>query len=332
MLKSIVSGDNENIDVISVVAGNTSTDGRSSSVINEDVIKCEILTGLPVKSLMRFKCVSKSWLSLIEEDPSFTDLHLARPALLLVIPRTPRRDPNNPYNLNLHRNIHDQLVLTANLIRDQGSEGEVHSTRKIKSSQSSGILGPVNGLVCFVNQDKSVVCVYNLSTRERTPGVKSTLHLPSEEQSAGFSLHKIYQFGFDPVTKKHKVLCICHRLFQHPGQLSTYADNQVCEVLTVGDNAWRRIDEFLPWGIDYILPSSVYVNGYIYYCTDKFLSCSWYGGWQNGDAVLVAFDVSIEKFRTITIPNLILRSPPSDDWFNQHADLLEVNGHRRYRV
>ncbi|KAI3888946.1 hypothetical protein MKW92_038657 [Papaver armeniacum] len=274
---------------------------------------------------MRFKCVSKTWLSLIEEDPQFADLHhahaKARPGILFVIPRSRPTDPNNP-----NQNKHDRLILTANLIKDQGSKAEAHKIRKVKSSRYNQILGPVNGLFCFVDKLKSDVCVYNLSTREKTPGVRSTLLMPIEEQW-GNSFNKIYEFGFDPTTRKHKVLCICHRTTQQPGEFYIDGPYQVCYVLTIGDSAWRRIDEVLPCDIDYILPSSVHVNGSIYYCTARFLFGNWAGGWKNGDAVLVAFDVGIEKFRTILIPNVILSSPPSDYWFNQHAYLLEVNGH-----
>ncbi|KAI3909494.1 hypothetical protein MKW92_015601, partial [Papaver armeniacum] len=137
---------------------------------------------------------------------------------------------------------------------------------------------------------------------------------------------KIYEFGFDPTTRKHKVFCIWQSTFKQPGEFYIDGPNQVCYVLTIGDNAWRRIDEVLPCDIDYILPSSVHVNCSIYNCTAKFLFNSWAGGWGNGDAVLVAFDVGIEKFRTIPIPNNIILSSPHD-WFNQHTYLLEVNGH-----
>ncbi|XP_026432424.1 putative F-box protein At1g32420 [Papaver somniferum] len=291
---SLTSDDNEDTHISDTAgSGGTTTisNGTSRGVVNEDVIKCEILSRLPVKSFMRFKCVSKTWLSLIEEDPQFADLHYAhakaRPSILFVIPRARPRDPNNP-----HQNKHDQLTLTANLINDQGSKAEAHKIRKVKSSCYNQILGPVNGVVCFVDKVKSDVCVYNLSTREKTPGVRSTLLMPIEEQW-GSSFNKIYEFGFDPTTRKHKVLCICHRTTQQPGEFYIYGPYQVCYVLTIGDNAWR----------------------------------SWAGGWKNGDAVLVAFDVGIEKFRTILIPNVILSSPPSDYWFNQHAYLLQVNGH-----
>ncbi|KAI3968367.1 hypothetical protein MKW92_045157 [Papaver armeniacum] len=246
---------------------------------------------------MRFKCVSKTWLSLIEQDSQFADLHYAhakaRPSLLLVKPLSPR----DPYN--------NDLILTANLSTDR-SKAEIHTIkRKTDSFSGNEILGPVNGLICFIDRSKSDVCVYNISTREVTPRVRSTLikkHLLSLLNIIEYG----YEFGFDPVTKKHKVLLCVLFINQQPSQEHLGDRYRVCEVLTIGDNAWRGIDE---------------VNGCIYYCTSKFMS----GNWDNNDVVLVAFDVGSEKFRTITIPNLILNKRFSS--CNRCGNLLEVDGH-----
>ncbi|KAI3888952.1 hypothetical protein MKW92_038663 [Papaver armeniacum] len=301
MEKSIVSGNTEYISISS-----------SSSVVRsnftEDILKCEILTRLPVKSLMRFKCVSKTWLSLIEQDPYFADLHFerskARPALLLVIPLR---------NKNLDK-ISDELILTANLSRDR-SKAEIQNILKTQLFSCNKIRGPVNGLVCFVDRANSDVRVYNISTREVTERIRSTLLMQDPR-----SFHTTVNFGFDPVTRKHKVLCVYR---SNPQPVQKHLDDQYkacCEVLTAGEDVWRRIDEVPPCDIGF---PSVYVNGSIYYCTSKFMS----GNWVNNDAVLVAFDVGSEIFRSITIPNLILNNRSSNSNKYHCAYLLEVDGH-----
>ncbi|KAI3944636.1 hypothetical protein MKW98_021094 [Papaver atlanticum] len=49
---------------------------KSCVCFDEDIV-CDIPSRLPVKSLLRLKCVSKRWYSLIQ-DPYFVDLHLIR--------------------------------------------------------------------------------------------------------------------------------------------------------------------------------------------------------------------------------------------------------------
>ena len=50
--------------------------GPTSLLLDELIV--EILSRLPVKTLMQFKCVCKSWKTLISHDPSFVKLHLQR--------------------------------------------------------------------------------------------------------------------------------------------------------------------------------------------------------------------------------------------------------------
>ncbi|KAI3934061.1 hypothetical protein MKW92_018897, partial [Papaver armeniacum] len=45
---------------------------------DHELIVCEILSRLPAKSLVRFKCVCKNWQSLIQRDQLFIDLHFNR--------------------------------------------------------------------------------------------------------------------------------------------------------------------------------------------------------------------------------------------------------------
>ncbi|CAN1346640.1 Putative F-box protein At1g50870 [Linum perenne] len=72
----------------------TTTDDADVAVNNgiliaecEDLFFQQILARLPVKSLMRFKSVSKAWKSVIEQDPHFINSHRAhsesRPGLLI---------------------------------------------------------------------------------------------------------------------------------------------------------------------------------------------------------------------------------------------------------
>jgi hypothetical protein len=60
-----------------------------------DELIIEILSRLPVKTLMQIKCVCKSWKTLVSDDPSFVKLHLKqspRNTHLLLLPQWNRPD------------------------------------------------------------------------------------------------------------------------------------------------------------------------------------------------------------------------------------------------
>ncbi|KAI3912145.1 hypothetical protein MKW92_037354 [Papaver armeniacum] len=170
------------------------------------------------------------------------------------------------------------------------------------------ILKPVNGLVCFVNHLSGSVLVYNPSTRQRTCWIKTNIQIEKEEYSRDSKVEvrghtyenkewsPFYGFGFDPLTKEHKVVCV-NKIYTCKVFANEFCSNVeiIYEVLTVGENRWRTIDEVLRWCNGGI---SVYVNGYIYW-----MGCQSY--FQPND--ILGFDVGSEKFdRVIKIPNFML--------------------------
>ncbi|XP_026460433.1 putative F-box protein At3g10240 [Papaver somniferum] len=187
---------------------------------------------------MRFKCVSKYWCTLIQ-DPYFGDLHFTRSKtcirLLFIVPPL----KSQPKNRTAVTNYKEYPVCfkTADLL----SEGKgrvvstIHTVRRSKSFQCSEILGAVNGLICFIEDSEGAACIFNVSTREVTPWIRSSL----DDDDDFFPL--AYGFGFDPATNQYKVICIWEMAEEEDS--STIFGPLVCEVLTLGDNSWRRIDE-----------------------------------------------------------------------------------------
>ncbi|KAI3964272.1 hypothetical protein MKW92_000398 [Papaver armeniacum] len=290
------------------IAGNPSFSIR----LDDNTIVYEILSRLPVKSLMRFKCVSKYWLYLIEEDSYFIDLHLtrsqARPSLAYVIPLVvkDRRYPEIRYK------GHDEVFLTADLSLEGTGRADIHTMRKTNMFCCDIILRPINGLMCFVDTHKYAVCIYNISTREASPWIQSTLLLDEK--------------------KEHKVLCLWYiSVGSSPEEASDDGeeasddgdDIEVCEILTLGSGTWRRIHEVPPYFLTDNLPC-VPVNGSIYWCTEMFTSPHI---WRGRPACIVAFDVGIEKFRVIQIPDFIRDQPLDPDiFFNHFVRLVELDG------
>ncbi|KAI3934577.1 hypothetical protein MKX01_034031 [Papaver californicum] len=270
---------------------------------SDDIVVFEILSRLPVKSLMRFKCVCKHWLQLIQEDTYFIDLHLARskarPSLFYVI-----MDPRDRYQCKRFTG-RDEFFLTADLSLE--GIADIQSLRRTNVFCYDQILGPVNGLICFVDKRKK---------KENHP----------EIYTQG-SRRPTYKFGFDPTTKEHKVLCMwstSRGRSNYQEEVSDDADEniEVCEILTLGKGMWRRIDEVPPCCLGGRLPC-VCVNGSMYWCTDMLTNPHEQHGYP---LCIVAFDVGTEKFRMIQIPNFIPdQHLHHDEHFHSYIRLLELD-------
>ncbi|KAI3963050.1 hypothetical protein MKW98_028990 [Papaver atlanticum] len=187
-----------------------STSGDVSIFLQSEIV-CEILSRLPVKTLMRFECVCKGWLSLIKDDTCFIDLHLARsklrPCFTLAIPRN--GCCSHPENCYIVPHKVDMLIadLSETGKISAGATSIVDIVSKTVSLKYDGILKPVNGFICFTNTRKSFgVCIYNLSTRELSPWINTTFAIKKTKLD---DYLPTYQFGFDPATKEHKVICMC---------------------------------------------------------------------------------------------------------------------------
>ncbi|KAI3934964.1 hypothetical protein MKW92_048502 [Papaver armeniacum] len=278
--------------------------------MDEDIIVCEILSRLPVKSLMRFKSVCKHWCYLIKRDPYFIDLHFSRSKSHQCLFIVQLQQSIGEVGGDIICRGRQAQFVAAQLSPGKRGRGTVtsiiHTMSKTDVFSYNTIVGIINGLICFVDHNKHAVCIYNISTRDQiTPWIKSTLSM--EEKLIGVvSRSCVYKFGFDPVSKDYKVI----------GKWKILDEFEIWGVLTVGENTWRKIDEAPPC---YIGPSapSVYVNGFIYWFPNRY---------TGSDGFIVAFEVGCEKFRTIQVPTFILRQRSDYDGDKVNVRLLEVNG------
>ncbi|MCL7043305.1 hypothetical protein MKW94_007250 [Papaver nudicaule] len=303
--------------------------------IAEDIM-IEILSRLPSKSLVQCKLVCKRWLFLIEKE-YLIDLHCnhskSRPYLLYIDPLQEK---------HLHRSEFDesktlrQRIAWAEIV-DQRNGGGKKKVEKIISKVRitddkwfpySEVLEPVNGLVCFVDRKTYGVRVFNASTREGTPWVKSTLLAEENDKRANIkskmkitsNCDAVYQFGFDPEKKEHKVFCFW-RLLARPkgyGYRSRVRPDYGCwEALTLGrDTKWRRINaapnEHNQLKIEELLPPpesirrQVYADGTIYWTNKDY--------YKNLCKDLYPDDPQVIVSRVIPIPNFILDEPREEDY------------------
>ncbi|CAL5186940.1 unnamed protein product [Lathyrus oleraceus] len=252
--------------------------------VPDDLI-AEVLSLLKVKSLMRFKCVSKSWNSLIS-DPFFVNMHLIKSSQ--NIPLTLFSSHFSKYTLLNHfptlRFLEKLSITLANDITDN---------RFINNSNL--LVGCCNGLLCFLH-----VSVYNWPQECYlsffNPATKSLskklgyFSLPLKNPHSCFK----FSFGYDHLTSKYKVLAF--RL------------NEV-RVFTLGDNVWRNIQTFPVY--PYINPRN-HVNGGVYLNN----SLNWFAfrdmtyfdyDWEYftiDKFVIISLDLGTETFKQLMPPKV----------------------------
>ncbi|KAB1200507.1 hypothetical protein CJ030_MR0G007046 [Morella rubra] len=111
----------------------------------EDVVT-DIVSRLPVNSLVRFRCVCQSWSSLLE-NPGFVTTHLNRSA-------------NHGSHLLL---VNENRIPT--IFSFSWASNELLDVAVKKVVENAYIVGSCNGLVCTSNED-SVIVIWNPATRD----------------------------------------------------------------------------------------------------------------------------------------------------------------------
>ncbi|KAF3434833.1 hypothetical protein FNV43_RR21920 [Rhamnella rubrinervis] len=177
----------------------SSSSSSPSPTLSVDLLM-EILVCLPVRSLIRFKSVSKQWLALIS-DPHFCSrrtsqtppFHSPASGLVLLRPGIPSSSPTKNYEcVNLCK-------LSCPSFRNLSST--------LDSSCTYEILQPCNGLfllVSFINTySRSNYCVYNPTTKACT-----VLPLPPPVPSGTKLFLADYNLALDPAKSPHyRVVC-----------------------------------------------------------------------------------------------------------------------------
>ncbi|KAM7460956.1 hypothetical protein LguiA_029077 [Lonicera macranthoides] len=229
----------------------------SSPILPEEII-FEILKELPIKTLVRFRVVSKLWCSIID-DPFFVDSH-----------RTRSHSHNGDirilcqYRKNFRLKIYTTDPQGGSLVPFPtlpdgilGCHGDYH-LYTVTGLQS------VNGLVCRKN------CIWN-------PSTKKSIDLPPKSIDANGERCYVFQsnlLGFDFVTKQYKVVNMCHTVF---GQII----HVEFRILTLGrDLYWRNLDS--------VPEKLTFRTGFGVCCVDDVIFCS---SWVHSNEVLVAFEV-----------------------------------------
>ncbi|KAG7654985.1 F-box-like domain superfamily [Arabidopsis suecica] len=259
---------------------------KNSETIPFDLVN-EILTRLPVKSIARFRCLSKLCASTLN-NPDFTEsfftISSSRPKLLVTCPKdgetfffsSPKPRDSSPLVVNFHMSF--------------------------SINHLCGICRPVCGFIYGFNShtnlkgrtiSKPLIC--NPSTGESWP-------LPRVKTNRTIITSF---FGYDPINKEFKVLCMTKSKF------GVFGEHQVLTFGTGKELSWRKIKcdmAHYPEVVDYEAsgyPRPLYygicINGVLYYLGRVHDDL-------DGFPDMVCFDIKFEKFSYIKKANGMKRN------------------------
>ncbi|EFH42755.1 hypothetical protein ARALYDRAFT_358451 [Arabidopsis lyrata subsp. lyrata] len=192
-------------------------------------LQIEILTRLPAKSLMRFKCVSKLCSSLILSR-YFSNCYLTVASPLRPPPRLYMSLVDHECSsTKVCHNPRESVLLS---LSSSSSFDQDLTTMQGMGGRNMVIL---RGLILYIVCGKA--CIYNPTTRQSVtlPAIKFNIFIQGNDHCV------LYFLGHDPVLDQYKV--VCNFVSSSSQDLDMINLEHWVFVLEVGDS-WKRIDMF----------------------------------------------------------------------------------------
>ncbi|CAK8532267.1 unnamed protein product [Lathyrus sativus] len=242
-----------------------------------------IISKLPLKSLVRFRCIQKSW-SLLFENPHFMNMYRVNFA------------SNNNFSYD-----DDSCVTLEFKLSYYGFRGTLFSRYGEKFENKVKLDWPplfqednrcVNILGSFVDE---TICIYtgilvpktafwNLSTKE----LKVLPPSPIESQPSHYKfVFSLMGFGYDLVRDDYKVIQNATEWIRCSIE-DTESNESIWELYSLKTNSWRKLDVNIPLG-SVTLGATVHTSGV----------CHW---WDKNEDCLVSFDLGCEVFYKTPLP------------------------------
>ncbi|XP_059293584.1 F-box/kelch-repeat protein At3g23880-like [Lycium ferocissimum] len=222
----------------------------------------EILSRLPVKSLLKFRCVSKYWLDVIS-SPEFIKTHLS-------LSFNNKEYTHNMFMFMFDRGLTLQCCTLRSLFYQPVTEAfDLDYPMKgndlyTKLPRSDWILGSVNGLICLA-AGKNDLFIGN-------PSIRKYRKLPDPRpRLKKFVSSPIYSFGYDEFHDDYKVVGVFYSYDS--------SDHAEVKIYSLKSDSWRSLDD---------CPSEVLLVG-----SGKFLNGKFH--WDV-DGKIISFDLGEEKW------------------------------------
>ncbi|XP_073308011.1 F-box/kelch-repeat protein At3g06240-like isoform X3 [Primulina huaijiensis] len=244
----------------------------------EDVI-IEILIRVPVKSIVKLRCVSRTWRDLIR-SPIFIHRYQnrERKQSVLLVKRYTTRQYEDEAILSFHNPDFPELLVSPYLsipvLNDLNLPTNIYSNVRI--------YGPCNGLVCIPVYNIIFLC--NPALREFKPLPPPSITCPMGYRILAFE----FGFGFDPNTGAYKVMQISEI------REDFYEDFHRFDLYDSASDSWKHIDEELP-KITSMPSFQTFFGGAIH----------WYAAKDNINdyPCILCFDIRTEAFQLLDFPD-----------------------------
>ncbi|KAI3758072.1 hypothetical protein L6452_05619 [Arctium lappa] len=231
----------------------------------DEVIR-DILSRLPVKSLLQFRSVSKHWRGLIA-DTHFVKSHLKKVLALsshhqILVPASPL------------------MSLSYNASPDDINASIELDSPFLKPRTSIKILGSCNGLVCLIDGTRDVI-IYNPSTRRHF----KPYQLPQQVLPCSNRIEFVYGFGCGSNPNDMRVV-----RFPRFARDSEYIKSMVCGVAS-----GSPVSGVVAYNYDFIDTVGTFLNG----------SLHWLAHHSNNDnenRAIASFNISEETFGDLSLP------------------------------
>ncbi|MFS7926626.1 putative F-box domain-containing protein [Helianthus anomalus] len=282
-------------------------------------IMYDILSRMPVKSLARFRCVSKLWCSYIN-DSYLETMHAKRAAV------------NDPTLIMLHNSEYPNSLCTLSYL-DYKEETDTCTLQVRKKTPvmdfscmcpnyKKRILGSCNGLLYStkfsLKYNTSTFVVIHPLRREcyKLPPIKIPLHLQHETKPRLSVKDHSSGLGYDDSTNTFKLVCIV--------EVKPTVNDKLVDLWTMvhvlGTDLWRKIPQVPSYRV---VGRGVFANGCLHWLTSN-------GYHDYCDPYLkrpvISFDMGKEEFGLINPPHELLKCGP----VNEH--LVDLHGEVGYRM
>ncbi|VVA93129.1 unnamed protein product [Arabis nemorensis] len=227
----------------------------------------EILTRLPVKSLLRFQYVSKTWCSIIRSKDfinSSVSMSSMPSSQILISFKNGTLTNKNPENC--------LFFITSSQEDEESSSLVTNLDMKLTSVEAyfHTRCASVNGFICISHNGRFKIC---------NPTTGQVITLP--EIKGNKWKHTYKYLGYDPVNDEYKALCkTVSNLKEEHKILTIRADRR---------SSWRHVEgttlNYHP------LTNTICINGFVYYGASTHL--------QDKSRVIVCFDVRSERLSFI---------------------------------